>query len=341
MNRTRVFWPGVIGALAALAACRGGCHRGDDRAATVEGRLAMFPAATRIVASVDVAKLRASPAAAKLAAQAKQNAGDQREIEEFAKRTGFDPLRQLNSVTVAFPEEARAHGELGMVLRADHLDEARLVAYARDQLQKSGDDLTATARGRLTLWSSRRDPDLVGFFLDSQTFVLGAGGWGPKMADLAQTARPEDSAATDLDLVNLVERAAREHDIWAAAIVPDATRKSLSADPKFADAANIQTLSAGLNLGKGLEAVLHADLASSAQARALADRVTSSLRDANKNPEVLMLGLGPYLDGVSASAADRGFDLHAGLSEAAFDDLLARLGGLIALARGGGSPFGR
>jgi len=341
MNRTRVFWPGVIGALAALAACRGGCHRGEDRAATVEGRLAMFPAATRIVASIDVAKLRASPAAAKLAAQAKQNAGDQREIEDFAKRTGFDPLRQLNSVTVAFPEEARAHGELGMVLRADHLDEARLVAYVRDQLQKSGDDLTATARGRLTLWSSRRDPDLVGFFLDSQTFVLGAGGWGPKMADLAQTARPEDSAATDLDLVNLVERAAREHDIWAAAIVPDATRKSLSADPKFADAANIQTLSAGLNLGKGLEAVLHADLASPAQARALADRVTASLRDAKKNPEVLMLGLGPYLDGVSAGAADRGFDLHAGLGEAAFDDLLARLGGLIALARSGGSAFSR
>lgn len=327
--------------LATVAACRGGCQRGGDRAATVEGRLALFPAATRIVASVDVAKLRASPAAAKLAAQAKQNAGDQQEIQEFAKRTGFDPLQQLNSVTVAFPEEARAHGELGLVLRADHLDETRLVAYVRDQLQKSGDDLTATAHGRLTLWSSRRDPDLVGFFLDGQTFVLGAGGWGPKMADLAETARPGDSAATDLDLVNLVEQAAREHDVWAAALVPEATRKSLSADPRFADAANIQTLSAGLNLGKGLEAVLHADLATAAQAKGMADRVTSSLRDAKKNPEVLMLGLGPYLDGVSASASDRGFDLHAGLGEAAFDDLIARLGGLIGLARGGGSVFSR
>ena len=178
MNHTRLSWVGVIAAATLLATCRGGCHRGDDRAATVEGRLALFPAATRIVASIDVAKLRASPAAAKLAAQAKQNAADQREIEDFARRTHFDPLRQLNSVTVAFPEEARARGELGMVLRADHLDEARLVAYARDQLQKSGDDLTSTAHGRLTLWSSKRNPDMVGFFLDDQTFVLGAGGWG-------------------------------------------------------------------------------------------------------------------------------------------------------------------
>ncbi len=341
MNHTRLSWVGVIAAAALLATCRAGCHRGDDRAATVEGRLALFPAATRIVASVDVAKLRASPAAAKLAAQAKQNAADQREIEEFARRTRFDPLRQLNSVTVAFPEEARARGELGLVLRADHLDEARLVAYARDQLQKGGDDLTATAHGRLTLWASKRNPDMVGFFLDDQTFVLGAGGWGVKLADLAETARPGDSAATDLDLVTLVERAASSHDIWAAAIVPEATRRSLSADPKFADAANIQTLSAGLNLGKGLEAVLHADLSSPAQARALADRVTGSIRDAKKNPEVLLLGLGPYLDGVSASAADRGFDLHAGLNEAAFDDLIGRLAGLMALARSGGGAFSR
>jgi hypothetical protein len=323
--------------LVAVASCRGGCGRAEGLA-TVEGRLALFPAATRIVASIDVAKLRTSPAAAKLAAQAKRNPADQREIEEFARRTGFDPLAHLNSVTVAFPEEARVHGELGMILRADHLDEARLVAYARDQLQKTGDDLAATAHGKLTLWASKRDPDLVGFFVDDQTLVLGAGGWGPKMADLAETPRPSESAATDLDLVSLVERAASAHDIWAAAIVPDATRKSLSADPSFADAANIRTLAAGLNLGKGLEAVLHADLATAAAARGLADRVTAGIADAKKNPQVLMLGVGPYLDGVTASASDRSFDLHAGLNEAAFDDLLARLGALLTLARGGGLP---
>ena len=140
MTRRRVFFPALI-ALLALGSCRGGCRRGDDRAATVEGRLALFPVATKVVAAIDVAKLRASPAAAKLAEKAQQDQADQHEIEEFARRTGFDPLRQLTSVTVAFPEEARAHGEFGVVIRAEHLDEARLVAYARDQLQKSGDDL--------------------------------------------------------------------------------------------------------------------------------------------------------------------------------------------------------
>jgi hypothetical protein len=334
MTRTRVFFPALI-AVAAMGSCRGGCRRGEDRAATVEGRLALFPVATKVVAAIDVAALRASPAAAKLAEKAQQDQADQREIAEFARRTGFDPLRQLASVTVAFPEEARLHGEMGLVLRADQLDEAKLVAYVRDQLQKSGDDLVATPHGRFTLWSSKRDPDVVGFFIDRQTFALGAGGWGPKMADLAESARPVDSAATDVDLTNLVERAAGSHALWAAAIVPESTRKSLSADPQFADAASILTLSAGIDLGKGLDAHLLADLATAAAAKSLALNVTAAVRDAKRNPEVLMLGIGPYLDGVTATAKDHAFELTATLNEAAFDDLLARLGGLLSLVRQG------
>ena len=74
-----------------------------NRAATVEGRLALFPVATKVVAAIDVARLRASPAAAKLGEKAQQEQTDERDIEEFARRTSLNPLRQLMSVTVAFP----------------------------------------------------------------------------------------------------------------------------------------------------------------------------------------------------------------------------------------------
>jgi hypothetical protein len=208
----------------------------------------------------------------------------------------------------------------------------------RDHIQTGGDDVVAAPHGRFTLWSSRRDPDLVGFFIDSQSFALGAGGWGAKMADLAETARPGDSAATNVDLVRLVERAAGAHALWGAAIVPEGTRRTLAAESQFADAAGIMTLSVGVDLGKGLDAVLLADVATAAQATALAGSVTQSLRDAKRSPQVLMLGLGPYLDGVSARATDHTFELKAGLGEPAFDDLLARLAGLLALARGVSVP---
>jgi hypothetical protein len=51
-----------------------------------------------------------------------------------------------------------------------------------------------------------------------------------------------------------------------------------------------------------------------------------------------MLGLGPYVDGVTARAADKTLEVRAALGEPALDDLLTRLKGLAALARGGGLP---
>ena len=70
--------------------------------------MALFPAAAQVVVAIDVAKLRASPAAAKLSALATQSEADKKDLDELMRRTGFDPVRQIQSLTLAFPEEARA-----------------------------------------------------------------------------------------------------------------------------------------------------------------------------------------------------------------------------------------
>jgi hypothetical protein len=328
-----------------LASCRGGCGGGAREApATVQGRLALFPVETQVVVSFDFAKLRAGPAADKLAALAQHSQADQTQIDEFARRTGLDPLRDVQSLIVAFPEEARRRGEMGLVMRAQHLDEGRLLAYVREELKKKGDDLVATRSGSHTLWSARADPDVAAFLLDDHTLVLGAGGWAPRMAALADaaTARPSDSAATNLDLVRPAERAAGAHAIWAAALVPDETRRKLLAEPRFKNAAAVSSLALGIDLDRGLQAVLLADVATPADAQGLAAKVQETLRDSKRNAQVLMLGLGPYLDGVTARAAGRTFELRAGLGEPQLDDLIARLGALATLARQGRVPgFGK
>src|SRR3954470_17540909 len=100
----------VLVALAALSSCRGGCRRGEvaDRAATVEGRLALFPAATQAVAALGATpvragpgggcaipspRLRPSPVAARLAALETQSPEDKQLLETFASRTGFEPMK--------------------------------------------------------------------------------------------------------------------------------------------------------------------------------------------------------------------------------------------------------
>ena len=63
-----------------------------------------------------------------------------------------------------------------------------------------------------------------------------------------------------------------------------------------------------------------------------------TLRDAKRNAQILMLGLGPYLDGVTTRASDKRFEMHASLNEAQVDDLLSRLRAFLALARQGQVP---
>jgi len=334
--------------------------------------------------ALDIAKLRASSLAPQLAGLALASPADDQRLDTFRQRTGLDPVRQIDSVTVAFPEEARARGELGIILRASHFDQTRLIAYVRDALQKDGDDLVPTPRGPNLLWAARKDPTLAGFFLDEGTLVIGGGGWAEKMADLAAArasargAAMPPSAETDKELLELCQRAAAGHAIWAAAIVPAQLRRQLERDPRFAGASGVMRMALGIDLragggpadagvlapdagaalmgdaapgagadgsvlgaapaGGGLDAVFSADLATSQEAAALADQVVAALRDAKRDPRLLMMGIGPDLDGVVSKAEGRTFSLQLRLDEAQVTDLVQRASALLALARRGQIP---
>lgn len=325
--------------LLAAASCRGGCAGSPRGTPTAGGRLALFPIETRVVAAFDFARLRASPLADALGQLAADVEADRDAVAAFAKRTGFDPWRDTEGLVIAFPEEARSSGQFGLILRASNLDEKRLVAYAREQAQQQGGDLIATAHGHRTLWSRKGEPDLAGFFIDARTFALGAGGWAERMADLSEGGAPSGSAATNLDLTRLCDRiAAGSAAVWAAALIPDGTRRQLQAEARFKSAASLSRMAAALDVGHGLHATLVGDLGSPADAQALAVQIGDSVRDAKKNPEILMLGLGPYLDGVSAQAKGASFTANAVLSDAQVRDLLGRAAAYLKLARAGSAP---
>ena len=84
----------------------------------LDGRLALLPIDTRTVVSLDFERIRAAPFAAKLSTLAASSPDDEKRLAVFRERTGLDPVRQVDSVVVGFPEEARLHGEMGVVVRA-------------------------------------------------------------------------------------------------------------------------------------------------------------------------------------------------------------------------------
>ncbi len=318
---------GVLGA----GSCRGGCSRGTPGTRPVGGALAWFPAETQIVVALDFARLRTTPLWSRLAALTRSNPDDQALIDEITRRTGFDPLRQIDSLVVAFPEEARNGGAMGLVLRGHGLDEARLVAYARDQAAKQGDDLFSFGRDGRTLWATRKQPTAAGFFADDKTFVFGAGGWAEKMAELGSGAGR--GAEQNASLVHLVERAGVTNAVWAAAIVPAATRALLAADPALASGGGINRLALGIDMTSGLHAQLIADLSTRQQAEAMAAQVTEAIKDARKSPQVLLMGMGPYLEGIQARAIDVTSEIVIQLTDAQVADGIERLRAFLTLAR--------
>jgi hypothetical protein len=292
--------------------------------------LASLPAATRFVVSIDLAKIRATALWSRVAALAEDSPEDRRRIERLVARTGLDPLRQLHRIVAAFPEDARAQGEFALIVDGEGFDEQRLVAYAREE---SGAKLERQTHGRRTLWAAAGAPGTAGFFVGKNRFVLGAGGWAPALADLADGKPGVPSAAGNPALAHLVHGAEAGRALWFAAVVPMDVRQMLMGDPKLDSAGSVTRLAAGADLGPGLTATVVAELSNAADARALQARLQTTVRESKRNAKLLLLGLGPYLDALKIEVAGPTLRLELALTEQQTKDLLERAAGLFKLAR--------
>jgi hypothetical protein len=324
----------LFAVLLTTASCRGGCDRRAGGEARPLGALGLFPADARIAISIDFRRVHETALWQRLSALAGEAPEDRKIIDDFIARTGLDPFRQIHRVVAAFPEDARAGGAFGIIIEGEGFDEKRLLTYVRDQAKLKAGELRQIAQGRHTLWTSSAPGSPAGFFLDAHRFVLGAGGWAEAMARLAEGGpNAPPSAEASGTLARLVERVGLRRSIWLAAVVPAATRARLMASPRYGVEASVMRLGAALDLGPRLEGDLVAELSNADDARALVAKVEAFARDARSNPQVLLLGAGPYLDAITAKAEGPNARIHVGLDEARTTELLTRLEGLARLRR--------
>jgi hypothetical protein len=317
----------------ALTGCRDGCrHQGAGAAR--DPMLAELPDETRVVVSVDLARARAAPLWTRLAALAEDDPADRARIQAMVARTGLDPLRQIGRILAAFPDSARTDGKFAVVIDGQGFDEKRLVAYAREEAAARGLRIEASALAGRTLWATSGPERTGGFFVGNRRFVLGGGGWAELMAGLTEGRPRPPSAADNQELARLCGRIDRTRAVWFAAIIPVDVRRMLMDDPQHDSAASVTRLAAAIDLGPGLKADLVADLSNAADARVLVQRIQASAHEAKRNAQVLMLGLAPYLDALSARAEGPSLRVGLSLTEGQVRDLLDRLIGLVRMVRG-------
>jgi hypothetical protein len=90
-----------------------------------------------------------------------------------------------------------------------------------------------------------------------------------------------------------VEQAGPKRAVWAVALVPAATRAALAADPTVPGAAGVNRLSLGIDMGAGVDAKLVADLATHAEAEAMAQQVRNAVVAAKRKPPRSCCWAGP------------------------------------------------
>jgi hypothetical protein len=323
--------------LLTMAACRGGCRRPSRGEDTAPSALALFPADTRIVLSVDFQSIRGSPLWQELSRGVQQDPEDRRLISSFTERTGLDPFRHVHGLVAAFPDEARKDGAFALYFVGEGFDEKRLLTYARDEARLRGKTIEQRLHRGHTLWVGPPPAEgpptgqVAGFFLDGKRFVLAGGGWAEKMIDLRQKASGATSAASNGMLVDLAERVGRGRSVWLAAIVPDGTRQRLLTDSRFGAQASVMRFGGALDLAPALQGQLQAELSNAEDARAMAQRLAAFLEAARRNPQALLLGAGPYLEAITAEAKGPTLLVKIRLDEARTRELATRLASLARL----------
>ena len=273
--------------IALALACAPGCKRVAHESATkandpatprMASALALVPPDAEIVLSLDLERLRGQSALTTVLSGLTKS--PRPILDDFAVATGFDWNRQLRRVLVALPGERQSDDRFLVIADVEQLDEARVTAWLQARL---GEKIAVFVRGK-------------------NQIVISQGAWADTMAALSRASTLMRSAADRPELLRLCARAAADHSLWFAAIVPAAVRHRLMQQPSLADVAALARVSGFMNSGGQAEGV--AELSSSADAAALAHRLGFYLNLAKRHPEMLVRGLAPYLEALRLTAHD-------------------------------------
>jgi hypothetical protein len=279
-------------ALLAPSGCRRGAREsvppGDSPALRrLHANLRLVPREAGIVLALDLERLRGTSAWNELAAGPLRDAALL--LDGLAQGIGIDPITQVREVLLAVPGERQADDRFIAIMRIDRSAEARAAKWL----------------------AQRPDGPTAAFFQPPDGVVIAKGAWAGQARALAGTAPPAASAAAEPELRRLCERAAADHAIWLAAIVPPSVRRAFFERARFPDLASLARVRAAIDIDRELHAEVVAELSNEPDARSLALRLGDYLQAAKRHPDVLAQGLAPYLEALRLAA--RGPNLHATL----------------------------
>jgi hypothetical protein len=270
-----------------------------------------------LVATLDVAALRASPFARPLLGSGENRAI--RGLGSLAARCGFDPVGRLHELVVTAPERGE-RGDFGVAFTGD---------FTRDELSRCADRVirarggspVTTARGRFTLVEDTSDAMHARLaYREGGPFLVGRGAWLDAMIDATED-RAERLRSEHGDLrAALAANSGAPQSLVVTALLPASVRHDLTAElgPEVGDggeraATDVLAVSAAgfaVSLGSPagqvgtsiteLRAEMRCESPSACEAvKALIERKRASF---SHDLTVRLVGLGPLVDSLTVDA---------------------------------------
>jgi hypothetical protein len=328
-----------------LVASLGGCQSCTGGGATAKEDMQLVPKETEVVFMGNLSRMRNTAMWRKMLDLRDSDASTKKDYDDFVQKCQLDPLKQIDSVFVAFPQTGAAdqgQREFAAILRGT-FNEQKLVECATAQAKKDGQELATSEYNGHKLYTSTKQGQAFATFLDSKTVVLAGKEWVKKVIDLQTKKEAGGSAKDNAPLMELVKRAKTSDGIWGAGTVPQATRDQFKQDKNLASAGSMKDIFGSVDFQNGFAAELNVDLGSDADAQDLSTKVKAQLDDAKKNPQFMMLGLNSFLDNVKLETKGSTFRTLVSFNQQQVDDLINRVKGVLANfknALGGGMGGG-
>jgi hypothetical protein len=313
--------------LFAIACSKGGGAAKED--------LALVPQETELVVGVNIARMRGTAMWKKLMDLSASNADKKKDIDEFGKNcVDATSADGPESIFVALPQigKGAAPKDGAVVIRLKSaLDDAKIGKCMEYLASKNGEKTTTADYNGKKIYTSGNaaDADKGGVvLLDGKTIVLGSGAWVKKAIDLS-AGKDQNSAKKNEALGALVKRAKTGDAIWAAGTVPQSVRDSFQGNPMLGPMTSLKAAFGSADFASGLSLDVNLDSGSDADAKAINDQVTTSLTEAKKSPQVMMLGVASMLEPIKTEAKGPSFHLSVSYNQQQVDEMVGRVQGLM------------
>lgn len=313
-------------ALGMLLAAQPACNRTSGSGAAKDD-LQLVPRDADVVLMVNLAQARDTALWKKAVDKVNSDPKSKKDYDEFVKKCNFDPMKEVDSVFVAFPQNVAEQKEFAVLIKGKFQPET-VVNCMKTTAKEKNETITETDYNGAKLYGADGKQPTFLTTLGKRGIAIGGKEWIKHVVDLNAGKGAIQSAKENAPLVDLIKRTRTGDTLWWAGIVPPSLVEKMGSNPQLSPIKSLKSVSGSVDPSKGLNLAAYLDLGSEADATGLKTLATDQLTKVKGIPTVQMMGMSPFIDTIKVDAKKNTFSLNINMNQQQVDDLTTRLAGM-------------